>query len=57
MFSYFKYFFVTNNFFGFSIEENSYVPIAYNVTNLIHKPFTDNPNKLTEINLSDEKDN
>lgn len=57
MFSFLKYFFDTNNFFGFSIVDTSYEPIAHNVSQLIHKPLTDNPNKLTEINLSDEKDN
>jgi len=57
MFSFFKGFFDTNNFFGFSIADTSYEPIAHNVTQLIHKLLTDNPNKLTEINLSDEKDN
>lgn len=57
MFSFFKYFFDTNNFFGFSIADTSYEPIAHNVTQLIHKPLTDNLNQLTENNLSDEKDN
>lgn len=57
MFSFFKYFFDTNNVFGFSIADTSYEPVAHNVTQLINKPLTDNLNKLTEINLSDEKDN
>lgn len=57
MFRFFKYFFDTNNFFGFSIADTSYEPLAHNITRLIQKPLTDNLSKLTEINLSDEKDN